>query len=46
MKTVLGLIALAAAVIWGWPAVALSEKASIEYLDELDALSVQGHAEE
>jgi hypothetical protein len=46
VKTVLGLIALAAAVIWGWPAVALSEKASIEYLDELDALSVQGHAEE
>jgi hypothetical protein len=45
MKTVLGLIALAAMAMWGWPAIALSEKASIEYLDELDALSVQGQAE-
>src|SRR5688572_26013192 len=42
MKTVLGMIALAALAIWGWPAIALSEKASIEYLDELDALSIQG----
>jgi hypothetical protein len=45
MKTALGMIALAAALTWGWPAIALSDKAAIEYLDELDALSVEGHAE-
>jgi hypothetical protein len=45
MKTLLGLIAFAAAAIWGWPAIALSENASIEYLDELESLSLQGHAE-
>ena len=46
MKTVLGMIALSAATIWGWPAISLSEKASIAYLDELESLSLQGHAEQ
>lgn len=45
MKIALVLIALAAVVVWGWPAIALSEKAAIGYLDELDALSVQGQPE-
>lgn len=44
MKTILLLIAFAAAAIWGWPAVALSENAATAYLDELEALSMQGRA--
>jgi hypothetical protein len=33
-------------VIWGWPAVALSDKAAIALLDELEALSMQGRSKE
>jgi hypothetical protein len=46
VKTVLGLIVLAAALIWGWPAVALSDKAAIAFLDELESLSMQGRSKE
>ncbi len=46
MKTVLGLIVLAAAGIWGWPAITLSDNATIAYLDQLEALSMQGRSEE
>ena len=42
MKIILGLIVIAAALIWGWPAITLSDKAAIAYLDELEALSMQG----
>jgi hypothetical protein len=41
VKTVLGLIVVAIAVIWGWPALTLSDKAASAYLDELEALSMQ-----
>ncbi|MBC8026152.1 MAG: hypothetical protein H7Y89_09195 [Steroidobacteraceae bacterium] len=46
MKTVLGLMLIAAATVWGWPAIALSDNAAIGYLDALEALSMQGRAEE
>ena len=46
MITVLGLVAAAAAVTWGWPALTLSDKAAIAYLDELEALSMQGHPDD
>jgi hypothetical protein len=42
MKTVLGMIVLTAAAVWGWPAIALSDSAAMRYLDELEAFSLEG----
>ena len=46
MKTLLALVALSAAAVWGWPAIAMSDDAASAYLDELESLSLQGHAAE
>lgn len=44
MKTLLALVALSVAAVWGWPAIALSDDAASAYLDDLDSLSIGGNA--